>query len=107
MHTLGLCVNGVFDRFPNAKVMIGHGGETIPYNIWRTNVSGIKHECLNLADPLIVQHRLELFARMRGMVRESSRASDLQPVLNLDVSFSLCNIACVTIWRRTCEHPAY
>lgn len=38
MHTLGLCVNGVFDRFPNAKVMIGHGGETLPYNIWRTNV---------------------------------------------------------------------
>lgn len=97
MHTLGLCVNGVFDRFPNAKVMIGHGGETIPYNIWRTNVSGIKHECLNLADPLIVQHRLELFARMRGMVRETLRAIDFQPVLTIDVFISRCNIAYVTI----------
>ncbi|KAL8291380.1 hypothetical protein RQP46_002358 [Phenoliferia psychrophenolica] len=48
-HVLGLCVNGVFDRFPNVKVMIGHGGEIIPYNLWRTN------------------HRLELFARLRGM----------------------------------------
>ncbi|KAK9900868.1 amidohydrolase family protein [Cystobasidium minutum MCA 4210] len=54
MHTLGLAVNGVFDRFPNAKVMIGHGGETIPYNIWRTN------------------HRLELFARQRGMPMKHS-----------------------------------
>ncbi|KAL8279869.1 hypothetical protein RQP46_007719 [Phenoliferia psychrophenolica] len=49
-HVLGLCVNGVFDRFPNAKVMIGQ--EIIPYNLWRTN------------------HRLELFARLRGMPME-------------------------------------
>ncbi|KAK4697788.1 indoleamine 2,3-dioxygenase, partial [Phenoliferia sp. Uapishka_3] len=48
-HVLGLCVNGVFDKHPNAKVMIGHGGEIIPYNLWRTN------------------HRLESFARLRGM----------------------------------------
>jgi len=49
MHALGIAVNGVFDRFPNCKIMIGHGGETLPYNLWRTN------------------HRLELYARLRGM----------------------------------------
>ena len=57
MHTLGLCVNGIFDRFPGAKVMIGHGGEIIPYNLWRTN------------------HRLELFARLRGMVSQAGEES--------------------------------
>lgn len=57
MHTLGLCVNGIFDRFPGAKVMIGHGGEIIPYNLWRTN------------------HRLELFARLRGMVSQAADGS--------------------------------
>jgi 2,3-dihydroxybenzoate decarboxylase len=35
LHTLGLCCNGVFDRFPRVQVIIGHLGERIPYDIWR------------------------------------------------------------------------
>jgi 2,3-dihydroxybenzoate decarboxylase len=34
-HTLGLCVNGVFDRFPKVKFVIGHMGEMIPAHLWR------------------------------------------------------------------------
>jgi Amidohydrolase len=34
-HTLGLCVNGVFDRFPGLKFIIGHMGEMIPAHLWR------------------------------------------------------------------------
>ena len=37
-HTLGLCVNGVFDRFPGVKFVIGHMGEMIPANLWRIDV---------------------------------------------------------------------
>jgi 2,3-dihydroxybenzoate decarboxylase len=37
-HTLGLCVNGVFDRFPGLKFIIGHMGEMIPAHIWRIDV---------------------------------------------------------------------
>lgn len=29
--------NGVFDRFPKLKVIIGHLGEHIPFDFWRTN----------------------------------------------------------------------
>ncbi|KAJ5682567.1 amidohydrolase 2 [Penicillium macrosclerotiorum] len=37
LHTLGLISNGVFDRFPTAKVIIGHQGEHIPFDFWRIN----------------------------------------------------------------------
>lgn len=37
LHTLGLITNGVFDRFPTAKVIIGHDGEHIPFDFWRIN----------------------------------------------------------------------
>jgi 2,3-dihydroxybenzoate decarboxylase len=35
IHTLGLCGNGVFDRFPKVQFIIGHLGEGIPADIWR------------------------------------------------------------------------
>jgi 2,3-dihydroxybenzoate decarboxylase/5-carboxyvanillate decarboxylase len=28
-------LSGVFDRFPKLKIVIGHMGESLPYNIWR------------------------------------------------------------------------
>jgi 5-carboxyvanillate decarboxylase len=35
LHTLGLITAGVFDRFPNLKIVIGHAGEGIPYMLYR------------------------------------------------------------------------
>jgi 5-carboxyvanillate decarboxylase len=35
LHTLGLITSGVFDRFPNLKIVIGHAGEGLPYWIYR------------------------------------------------------------------------
>jgi 2,3-dihydroxybenzoate decarboxylase len=32
---LRLVFGGLFDRFPGAKVMLGHLGETLPYLLWR------------------------------------------------------------------------
>lgn len=70
MHTLGLCVNGVFDRFPNAKVMIGHGGEIIPYAIgcFRNLLACSLSSIANRYNIWRTNHRLELLARLRGMV---------------------------------------
>jgi len=34
-HALRLVFSGLFDRFPNAKVVLGHLGETLPYLLWR------------------------------------------------------------------------
>ncbi|MGA8534682.1 MAG: amidohydrolase family protein [Candidatus Tumulicola sp.] len=34
-HFLRLVFGGLFDRFPNLTVILGHMGETLPYFIWR------------------------------------------------------------------------
>ena len=35
MHTLGIITAGVLDRFPDLKIVIGHMGEHIPYDLYR------------------------------------------------------------------------
>ncbi|CAK1367532.1 unnamed protein product [Cercospora beticola] len=37
LHLLGMVTNGTFDRFPKLKVIIGHLGEHIPFDLWRIN----------------------------------------------------------------------
>lgn len=34
-HALRLLFSGTFDRFPNARLILGHLGETLPYLLWR------------------------------------------------------------------------
>lgn len=34
-HALRLLFGGVFDRFPKARLILGHMGETLPYQLWR------------------------------------------------------------------------
>lgn len=34
-HGLRLVFGGVFERYPNARVILGHMGETLPLNLWR------------------------------------------------------------------------
>lgn len=34
-HALRLMTSGLFDRFPDVTVILGHLGETLPFNIWR------------------------------------------------------------------------
>lgn len=35
LHTIALITSGALDRFPNLKLVIGHGGEGIPYMLYR------------------------------------------------------------------------
>lgn len=34
-HALRLVFGGIFDRFPNLQLILGHMGETLPYLLWR------------------------------------------------------------------------
>jgi len=34
-HALRLVFAGVFERYPNARLVLGHMGETLPLNLWR------------------------------------------------------------------------
>lgn len=36
-HAVRLMLSGVFDRFPNLKIVLGHLGENISYHLWRTD----------------------------------------------------------------------
>ncbi|KAK0186120.1 amidohydrolase 2 [Armillaria mellea] len=36
-HILGLCTNGVFDRFPTLKIIVSHLGERLPSDLFRTD----------------------------------------------------------------------
>jgi 2,3-dihydroxybenzoate decarboxylase/5-carboxyvanillate decarboxylase len=35
IHVLRMMWAGVFDRFPKLKIVIGHMGESLPFNLWR------------------------------------------------------------------------
>ncbi|MCJ1303524.1 hypothetical protein MMC08_006334, partial [Hypocenomyce scalaris] len=35
MHILGIITSGVLDRFPNVKILMGHMGEHIPFDMYR------------------------------------------------------------------------
>ena len=35
IHALRLCGSGLFDDYPNLKIIIGHLGEHIPFDLWR------------------------------------------------------------------------
>lgn len=37
VHVMGLITNGVFDRHPKAKLIVGHLGERMPQDFWRTS----------------------------------------------------------------------
>ncbi|KAF8887274.1 amidohydrolase 2 [Gymnopilus junonius] len=41
-HILGLCTNGVFDRFPNLNIIIGHLGERISSDLLRIDTQLLK-----------------------------------------------------------------
>ena len=49
-HALRLVFSGHFDRFPHAKLMLGHLGETLPFLLWRFD-SRAKLYGIKLAKP--------------------------------------------------------
>jgi predicted TIM-barrel fold metal-dependent hydrolase len=45
-HALRLMTSGLFDRFPQLKIILGHLGETLTFNMWR-----IEHRISCMGDP--------------------------------------------------------
>lgn len=37
LHALRLAISGLFDRFPNLQIILGHCGEALPYWLYRAN----------------------------------------------------------------------
>lgn len=43
-HVLRLIGSGLFDRYPNLQIVIGHMGEMLPMFLWRTNNRVLSHK---------------------------------------------------------------
>ena len=65
-HALRLVFGGLFDRFPRAKVMLGHLGETLPYLLWRFD-SRAKLYSVKLAKPPSAYIKENIFVTTSGM----------------------------------------
>lgn len=48
-HAVRMMAGGVFDRFPNLKICIGHMGEAIPFWIWRINFMNSRAQAIGRA----------------------------------------------------------
>jgi 2,3-dihydroxybenzoate decarboxylase len=65
-HALRLVFGGVFDRFPKARVVLGHLGETLPYLLWRFD-SRAKLYGVALARPPSYYIKENLLVTVSGM----------------------------------------
>ncbi|MGB7177260.1 MAG: amidohydrolase family protein, partial [Xanthobacteraceae bacterium] len=65
-HALRLVFGGLFDRFPRAKVVLGHLGETLPYLLWRFD-SRAKLYSVKLAKPPSAYIKENILVTTSGM----------------------------------------
>lgn len=58
-HALRILFSGVFDRYPGARLILGHMGETLPYQLWRFDS---RWEISNKGD-MSLEHRPSTYFR--------------------------------------------
>jgi len=76
-HVLGLCTNGVFDRFPKLKIIVGHLGERISSDFYRIN-----HQ-LDRQLPLGMPMLLNVSTYFRTNIYETTSGNFATPILQL------------------------
>jgi len=86
-HALRLVMNGVFDRFPRAKVVLGHLGETLPFLLWRFD-SRAKLYGLKLKRPPSAYIRENIWVTTSGMFSADPLACTLSALGTERVMFS-------------------
>jgi 2,3-dihydroxybenzoate decarboxylase len=65
-HALRLVFSGLFDRFPSAKLVLGHLGEALPYMLWRFD-SRAKLYGVKLSRPPSEYIRANIWVTTSGM----------------------------------------
>jgi 2,3-dihydroxybenzoate decarboxylase len=84
-HLLRLLTTGVFDRYPGLTICVGHGGEAIPYWLFRINYmhqAGVRSQRYERLKPL--DHDLYHYMRNNVMVTTSGMACPLAIKLCID-----------------------
>jgi len=84
-HLLRLLTTGVFDRYPNLTICVGHGGEAIPYWLFRINymhLAGVRSQRYERLKPL--KHDMFHYMRNNVVVTTSGMACPLAIKLCID-----------------------
>ena len=111
LHALRLMASGLFDRYPNLRIVLGHLGEGLPYSIWRLD------HCLARTPrgipakrPLSEYFRKNFYLTTSGHFRTSSLAAAIAEVgvdrILFSVDYPFEQTSDATEWFDALELPA-
>ncbi|WP_371432532.1 amidohydrolase family protein [Novosphingobium sp.] len=82
LHLLRLITSGIFDRYPDLQIIVGHAGEALPYWLYRLNFmhgAGVRSQRYACLKPL----RHDLFHYMRNNVLVTTSGMPFEPAIKL------------------------
>lgn len=82
MHLLRLITTGIFDRYPDLQIAVGHGGEAIPYWLYRIDYmhkAGVRSQRYERFKPL----KKDFFAYLRENVLATTSGLPFPPAIKL------------------------
>ena len=82
MHLLRLITTGIFDRYPDLQIAVGHGGEAIPYWLYRMDFmhkAGVRSQRYARLKPL----KKDLFGCLRENVLATTSGLPFPPAIKL------------------------
>jgi len=89
-HALRLIFGGVFDRHPSAKLILGHMGETLPFDLWRLDSRAeILPDTRRPARPPSEVIREHLWITTSGVCSDAALKCSLQELGEDRVMFSI------------------
>ena len=90
-HALRLVFAGVFERYPKARLILGHMGETLPLNLWRFDSRWpISHRgSMTLAQPPSFYIKRNIAITTSGVCSDVSLRCALDAMGNSNVMFSV------------------
>lgn len=87
LHVLRLILGGVFDRFPNLQIIIGHMGEALPSMIWRAN--SVLNAVAGLDRPVVDYFTDNLYVTTSGLFDYAPFAAALHALGTDRILFSV------------------
>ena len=90
-HALRLVFAGVFERFPNARLILGHMGETLPFYLWRFDSRWLvcNRGTRTLAQPPSFYIRRNIVITTSGVCDDQPLRAALESMGDSNVMFSV------------------
>ena len=89
-HALRLIFGGVFDRYPGARLILGHMGETLPIQLWRLDSRApVSHQTVALKAPPSHYLRENVHITTSGVCSDAALRCALDAMGDTNVMFSI------------------